>query len=119
MILRFPFGPVLLYAIPDVVTGYFRLRKGDDEITVLRQQNTEGRKGAVVPEVVVGCVYLDPAATASREGAKLHGGFGIHGDAQNFLSRVGFTVDFTKLIKNGVRFRDFFQRFVFLTFRSR
>ena len=86
---------------------------------MLRQQNAEGRKGALIPEVVIGCLYLDPALTASGEGAKLHRRLGIHGQTQDLLSLVGFTVDLAKLVKNGVCFRDFLQRFVFFTFRRR
>ena len=85
---------------------------------MLRQQNTEGRKRALIPEVVIGCLYLDPTLTASGEGTKLHRGFGIHRQTQDSLCLVGFTVDLAKLVKNSVRFRDFLQRFVFLPFAA-
>jgi len=70
-------------------------------------------------EVVIGGLYFDPAVTASGEGAKFHRGLGIHRQTQDPLGFVGFTVDLAKMVKNGVRCRDFLQWFVFFTFRSR
>jgi hypothetical protein len=90
MVLLFPFGPVLLYAIPHIIAGYFRLREGDEKVIVLGQQNAEWGKRAIVSEVMIGCLHLDSAATASGKTTELHGSFGIHGQLQDALSPGGF-----------------------------
>mgnify|MGYP007124306310 CR=1 FL=1 len=114
-----PFWPMILYTIPHVIARYLRLSKRDKKVIVLWQQYAEGRKGTLIPEVMIGCLYLNPAITASGEGAKLNRGLGIHGQTQVSLRLVRFTVDLPKLFKYGICFGDLLQRFVFFTFRSR
>jgi len=90
------------------VAGYFGSHGVHRQIIVCGQQNPDGGDGRLRVKVMVGGVDLHPVLAAPRVIADFHRRFGVEGQAQNRFVGVGFGVDLTQSLEDGVGLSDLF-----------
>jgi hypothetical protein len=100
--------PPLGEAIYATVTGDFRGHAVHPQFIQRREEDAHGCHGRQRLKVVVRGLDLDARLPAAGKGANFDRCFGIHGNPQDDVRRVGGVIDLGHLLEDGLGFWDFF-----------